>query len=252
MHRVPQPAQSLRTPVAERQAANLLYDANRFASAPVAGELFDRTGWLERAGSRGTAGGRGGALHVRGEFGDAVLRHYRRGGFVARMSDDRYLYTGSSRTRPFREFRVLARAHGEGLPVPAPIAAGYRRHGLAYSGDILVASVPDARTLAQLVAAGEPIDWATVGAAIAACHRAGFCHADLNAHNVLLDASGRAWLIDFDRARVRAPRHGWQQANLARLSRSLRKLGADSAPSFAARDWPALAAAHAAAIGSAA
>lgn len=231
--------------MAERQAANLLYDANRFASAPVAGELFDRAGWLAHAGSRDATGGRGGALHVRGEFGDAVLRHYRRGGFVARVSDDRYVWTGASRTRPFREFRVLARAHGEGLPVPAPIAAGYRRHGLAYSGDILVASVPDARTLAQLVAAREPIDWAAVGDAIAACHRSGFCHADLNAHNVLLDASGRAWLIDFDRARVRTPERGWQQANLARLLRSLRKLGADALPTFESRDWPALVAAHA-------
>jgi 3-deoxy-D-manno-octulosonic acid kinase len=251
MHRFPHTAQSLRTPVAERRAAALLYDANRFATEPAAAALFDRERWRAQGDSRDTGAGRGGALHVRGEFGAAVLRHYRRGGFAARVSDDRYLYTGAARTRPFREFRVLARAHGDGLPVPAPIAAGFRRSGLAYSGDILVAEVPEARTLAQLVAANDAIDWAAVGAAIARCHRAGYFHADLNAHNVLLDASGRAWLIDFDRARVRAPARAWQQANLARLLRSLRKVGADAAPAFAARDWPALAAAHAAAVGGA-
>ena len=251
MHRVPQPAQSPRTPVAERRSANLLYDANRFASEPAAGELFDRARWLARAGSRDASGGRGGALHVRGEFGDAVLRHYRRGGLVARVSDDRYFWTGADRTRPFREFRVLARAHGEGLPVPAPIAAAYTREGPTYRGDILVASVPDARTLAQLVAANDPVDWAAIGTAIARCHRAGYFHADLNAHNVLLDASGHAWLIDFDRACVRAPDQRWQQANLARLQHSLRKIGATDAPGFARRDWPALAAAHAAAVGGA-
>lgn len=238
--------------MAERRAANLLYDANRFPSEPVARELFDRERWVAQTGSRDASGGRGGALHVRGEFGDAVLRHYRRGGFVARLSDDRYVYTGAGRTRPFREFRVLARAHGEGLPVPAPIAAAFHRHGATYSGDILVASVPDARTLAQRVAANEPVDWAAVGTAIARCHRAGYFHADLNAHNVLLDASGSAWLIDFDRARVRAQDGGWQRANLARLHRSLAKLGAATAPAFASRDWPALEAAHAAALGGAA
>lgn len=232
----------------ERRAANLLYDANRFASAPVAAELFAREHWLARPGSRDASGGRGGALHVRGEFGDAVLRHYRRGGVAARVSDDRYVYTGAGRTRPFREFRVLARAHGEGLPVPAPIAAAFRRTGLAYRGDILVASVPEARTLAQLVAAEAPIDWGAIGTAIAQCHRAGYFHADLNAHNVLLDAAGRAWIIDFDRARVRVPARAWQQANLARLQRSLRKLGAASAATFQSRDWPALVDAHAAAL----
>lgn len=227
----------------------MLYDANRFATEPVAALLFDRARWLAQSASRDASGGRGGALHVRGEFGDAVLRHYRRGGVAARLSDDRYFYAGADRTRPFREFRVLARAHGEGLPVPAPIAAAFSREHIAYRGDILVAAVPDARTLAQLVAANDPVDWAAVGAAIAQCHRAGFFHADLNAHNVLLDAQGRAWLIDFDRARVRAPAAGWQRANLARLQRSLRKIGADAAPAFATRDWPALEAAHAAALG---
>jgi 3-deoxy-D-manno-octulosonic acid kinase len=249
MHRFPHTAQSPRTPVAERRTATMLYDANAFAVEPVAAALFDRARWQADAGSRDASGGRGGAMHVRGEFGDAVLRHYRRGGFVARLSDDRYFYAGADRTRPFREFRVLARAHGAGLPVPAPIAAAFRREGLAYRGDILVAAVPDARTLAQLVAANDPVDWAAVGAAIAQCHRAGFFHADLNAHNVLLDAHGSAWLIDFDRARLRTPAPGWQQSNLARLQRSLRKVGAASEPSFATRDWPALTAAHAAAVG---
>jgi 3-deoxy-D-manno-octulosonic acid kinase len=64
-----------------------------------------------------------------------------------------------------------------------------------------------------------------VGAEIARFHAHGVYHADLNAHNILLtDAS--VWLIDFDRGELRHPARAWQQANLARLKRSLLKIGA--------------------------
>ena len=47
------------------------------------------------------------------------------------------------------------------------------------------------------------------------------------AHNLMLDQHGMVWLLDFDRGALRAPARDWQQDNLARLQRSLRKLGAD-------------------------
>jgi len=62
---------------------------------------------------------------------------------------------------------------------------------------------------------------------LARFHREGACHADLNVDNVLMDAQGKLWLIDFDRGTLRTPARGWQLSNLARLRRSLRKrLGA--------------------------
>ncbi len=66
---------------------------------------------------------------------------------------------------------------------------------------------------------------ARVGGAIARFHAAGAYHADLNAHNVLL-TDAEVWLVDFDRGELREPARLWQQANLARLQRSLHKLGA--------------------------
>ncbi len=48
-------------------------------------------------------------------------------------------------------------------------------------------------------------------------------HADLNAHNILIDSRGEVFLIDFDRGRRRAP-GGWTQRNLQRLRRSLDKI----------------------------
>ena len=45
------------------------------------------------------AGGRGSVVFLRDSVRRWVLRHYRRGGAVASLLDDRYLWTGEERTR---------------------------------------------------------------------------------------------------------------------------------------------------------
>jgi 3-deoxy-D-manno-octulosonic acid kinase len=93
-------------------------------------------------------GGRGAVWRIETPAGRAVLRHYRRGGAVARLSRDRYLWTGRERTRSFREFRLLAALDLRGLPVPAPLAARYLRcDALRYTADLLTLEIADARTL---------------------------------------------------------------------------------------------------------
>ena len=69
----------------------------------------------------GQAPGRGQSLFL--EVGDRqwVLRPYRRGGLVARLSTSRYLWTGLERSRAFREVRLTARLYQAGLPVPQGI-----------------------------------------------------------------------------------------------------------------------------------
>ena len=64
-----------------------------------------------------------------------------------------------------------------------------------------------------------------MGQCIARFHRAGVFHADLNAHNVQIDAANRIFLLDFDRGRIRGRRAAaGGEANLARLHRSLTKI----------------------------
>jgi 3-deoxy-D-manno-octulosonic-acid transferase len=53
-------------------------------------------------------------------------------------------------------------------------------------------------------------------------HALGVDHTDLNCRNILLDAAGQPWLIDFDKC-LRRPDGPWTQANIDRLQRSLRK-----------------------------
>lgn len=164
-------------------------------------------------------GGRQSAWFVSGSFGHAVLRHYRRGGLAARVSQRSYVWIGESSTRSFAEFRILQYLEGRGLRVPAPLAAAYWRSGLTYQAAILIERIPRVSTLTELLAQPQ-----AVAQAIFAMHEAGVWHADLNAYNILLDESGHVWLIDFDRARRTQMSAKLRQSNLLRLRRSLLKV----------------------------
>jgi 3-deoxy-D-manno-octulosonic acid kinase len=216
------------------------------ASVPQADSmLLDPRAWGEGANALEGRGGRGSVWNIRGPFGDAVLRHYRRGGVPGRFVRDRYLFMGEEATRGFREFRLLVRLRDLGLPVPQPLAAGFVRSGLFYRADLLTARVPDARTLAEC--GREALSakvWRELGALLARFHRQGVFHADLNAHNIMIGESGALWLLDFDRGEIREPSKGWQQANLDRLHRSLEKLRVTGRES----GWPVLREAYEAAM----
>ncbi|MEV8519393.1 3-deoxy-D-manno-octulosonic acid kinase [Dyella marensis] len=203
----------------------ILFDSA--ASSQVDDDWFMPSHWRELGALRMQTGGRGGVALVGTPAGEGVLRHYRRGGMVARLMGDRYLWTGAERTRSFAEFRLLASMAREGLPVPAPIAARYRRQGPFYTADLITRHVASARTLAECLAWGR-LDAELAqrtGELVARFHRAGVWHADLNAHNILV-AESQLYLIDFDRGERRPPAEAWRTANLQRLRRSLVKLGA--------------------------
>ncbi|MDR3387724.1 MAG: 3-deoxy-D-manno-octulosonic acid kinase [Rudaea sp.] len=210
-------------------------------------DWFEAGHWRALGAAESARGGRGGAIYLDAPFGRSVLRHYRRGGMVAGLLGDRYLWTRAERTRGFAEFRLLAELHGRGLPVPAPVAARYRRDGVHYRADLITRRIEGAVTLAELVADGrcDAQIAAGVGATVAEFHAGGACHADLNAHNVLL-VGEKVWLVDFDRGQLRTPVQAWQLANLWRLRRSLLKLGAarDGEPAFDRALWKPLMAAY--------
>lgn len=209
--------------------SHILYDADSLCDAGEAPQIgpstFDPDWWQAQGRITGQAPGRGDSLFLNAGNGEEwVLRPYRRGGLVARLSEARYLWTGLERTRAFRELRLTADLHARGLPVPRPVAADVTRHGLTYSAALITVRIPGARALASLLENGEADDdlLQRVGATIRRFHDVGLDHVDLNARNLLVDEGGKVWLIDLDRCQLR-PDGAWKGRNLERLERSIRK-----------------------------
>lgn len=218
----------------------MLYDPSRAGN--LRAEWFDPAYWRKQDAITGEAPGRGSTLFVASNGHEFALRHYHRGGLIARVSADRYAWRGELATRPFAEWHLTYHLAHAGLPVAPPVAARYVRRGLIYRGDLITERLAGTMSLAAALGQGAVrlIVWVGIGRCLRRFHDLGVCHADLNAHNILLDMEGTVHLIDFDRASLRKPGL-WRDANLVRLRRSLDKI-ADGLPAgrFTDADWHSL------------
>jgi len=214
--------------VHKEKALAIAYDAERI-ELPDA-KYFDAEYWRSQRTLTGAAVGRGSSWFIDAPFGPVVLRQYLRGGWVARVSHKHYFFTTIYRSRPIREFFILASLVDLGLPVPRPIAALCRHKGILSSGALITETIEGAQTLADILpgarsepAVGDEL-WVSIGKCIRKFHNAGLWHADLNARNILLDSARQVYVIDFDRARLTPAKKVHGKRNLNRLKRSLTKL----------------------------
>jgi 3-deoxy-D-manno-octulosonic acid kinase len=219
----------------------MLYDTSRVGNAEQS--WFVPGWWSQRGTVRASVAGRGSSWFIDADGRRMVLRRYRRGGFIARLSVEHYLWQGAEETRSFAEWHLLYAMRRVALPVPVPLAASYRRVGRhRYEAALLTEEILGVSSLAALLAAAPlPLSaWIAVGRGVRRFHEDGVCHADLNAHNVLLGHAHEMWLVDFDRGRLRRPGM-WCDSNLVRLRRSVEKLTAAlPAEHFTEADWSSL------------
>ena len=144
-----------------------------------------------------------------------AVRHYRRGGAVARLLGDRYLRLG--RPRPLRELSVTRALETLGVPAPRAVGAAVYSHGPFYTGDLITEYIPAATELSAVLfpaAAAEapriarPAPGASMEAAgrlLRVLHDRGVVHPDLNLRNILVrggDGGVEALVLDLDRARI--------------------------------------------------
>lgn len=189
------------------------------------------------------AAGRGASLFLKIESANLVLRHYRRGGMVRSISEDQYIWLGLNRTRAWREYGVLAALEHLALPSPRPYACQVKRRGRFYSATLITYFLEGVTLAERMCTASMPNEhWLAIGHCIRRFHLAGVFHADLNAHNILIDDFGAVSIIDFDRAVIdravlnravneqAGPSQRYQK-NLYRLKRSLGKI-VSSGPAY--------------------
>lgn len=205
-------------------------------------DYFSPDFWQRHNAVTGQSHGRGVTWFVQHQEQHWVLRHYWRGGLIGRYIQDSFVFQKLNRCRSFAEFELLQQMVDDELPVPKPIAARVKKRGLVYQSDILIERIPHAKDLVQILQeqAIEPAVWQRIGHVLAQFHQAGVYHADLNAHNILLDANEKVWVIDFDKGALKHP-GPWQMKNLARLQRSFQKeVGRHLSFHWQMEDWQTL------------
>lgn len=189
--------------------------------------------------------GRGTVVFFEHEDRELILKRYHRGGLFGRFVKNSYLFNGLNRTRMWREFELLNIMRDLGLPVPKPVAVRCVRHStMFYQGELIAERIPNARTLAEILLDENLSEktWESIGLVIRRFHQHSIEHADLNACNIMLNAGGQIFLIDFDKSQLHSQGdNSWCQANLTRLRRSLNKWKKrDANFNFDARHWQAL------------
>jgi 3-deoxy-D-manno-octulosonic acid kinase len=218
----------------------IVYDADHIQHPGA--HLFEPEHWRGQGAVAGQAQGRGSVLFLETDFGPAALRQYLRGGWAARVSRDRYRFSGFERSRPMNEYKLLEKLSTAGLPVPEPLAAICIREGACYTGWLMTRRLMDVSPLADVIESHreDPGLWLKAGACIRRFHDFGLIHADLNARNILVGEDDRIFLIDFDRSRVRTGDSSAYSANLRRLHRSLQKLWPKAFRGYLEPCWTAL------------
>ncbi len=205
---------------------------------------FNTIFWADNKQVIGQSKGRNVTWFIQSELANKawVLRHYYRGGLVAKIIKDRYLFSSIDNTRVYKEVALLEKMIMLGLPVPKPIAGRIQRKGIFYRADLLMEKLEanDLAVLLKTTNLGESL-WQSIGKSIAQFHNKGIYHSDLNAHNIMIDDYNKVWLIDFDRCEVRKKTVSWQKSNIDRLKRSFEKeLEINEGFNFCHRNWCSL------------
>jgi tRNA A-37 threonylcarbamoyl transferase component Bud32 len=143
-----------------------------------------------------------------GGIGAVVIKHYRRGGLMRYLSKHRYYRFG--KTRAQREFELLEVVADLGLNVPQPIAFAHCGR-LLYRAWLVTREIRQPTTLAHLSSQEEKKTGAAMISVIdqiSALIQHDILHVDLHPGNVVVDGSGKVYLLDFDKGRIY---HGGRQ-----------------------------------------
>jgi 3-deoxy-D-manno-octulosonic acid kinase len=222
--------------VLQKNKVYIIYD-NDLISENIE-DCFSATYWQQKNSVIGSAQGRGTTWFVQLPTLQGALRHYRRGGLFGKLIADHYIFSSWEKTRSIQEFRLLVKLNQAGVNVPKPIAARVKKNAFCYQADLLSEKISDARDLVDILqerSLSKP-EYQAIGRQIKKLHNAQVNHTDLNIHNILLDKTGKIWLIDFDKCYQQSGEH-WKNTNLKRLLRSFYKESKKKSIKWTSKDW---------------
>ena len=199
-------------------------------------EILKALEHLEDGSAECQRGGRGTVQRVTlGDQGNAIIRSYKRGGFVRHFVHDLYW---DHPPRPFVELICTETAHERGVPTVGVLGAGVERVAFGlYRGTLITREAEGFLNWLDWLKAEPPAEerqlvTEKIVQAITHMHAARIYHADLNLTNILVrleSGQPETLIIDFDRARIftSALPPSRRKRNLARLLRSMKKLDPD-------------------------
>ena len=145
----------MRLAALQQKNGPILHDADSLSDACASHQLSLPTHLTEHGAVRvrllaiarpavGEAPGRGSSLFLQARDHEQwVLRPYQRGGLIAKVSKQRYVWLGQRRTRAFREVRLTAALYEQGLPCLAQWPCCVTRFGLTEAA-LLTVRIPGA------------------------------------------------------------------------------------------------------------
>lgn len=158
----------------------------------------------ERAPS-GVLAGRGyaGIQDVEG-LGRVFVKQYAHGGLLRHLTGGSFLCVGPSRS--LLEFSMLERVRALGVNAPKPLVF-VNKGSFFYRSWLFMEEIVDSRNLAQISASAGADDadllhdgMSRLGEQVMTLIENKILHVDLHPGNVLIDASGRVYIVDFDKA----------------------------------------------------
>jgi 3-deoxy-D-manno-octulosonic acid kinase len=221
----------------------MLFDEEHFSEPTT--DMFSGLYWQTQNAIIGQAKGRGITYFFEHNNNEYVLRHYRRGGLIGKVLSDQYLFSGIEQSRAWQEFTLLQHMRTLELACPTPVAAMLKRSSFYYQADLISTKIPNAQDLHHILLKERlPADvWQKIGQTIAEFHNQQIYHHDLNIHNIMLDNTQKAWLIDFDKCAIKNG-NDWKNANIQRLHRSFVKEKRLHSIHWQTADWEILLSAY--------
>lgn len=204
---------------------------SRTEISPVDREsLFTMVSKPSKSAANGLSGRGGASFGELEEWGEIVLKAYRRGGLLRYLVQNRYLRFG--KTRPQVEFEMLEEVRALNIPAPNPVAFIVENKFL-YRGWLVTERLPSTTSLADVSESN--FELARGYVPVLADHvnkliENLICHVDLHPGNVLVspdrEDARELFIIDFDKSRhFRGKKRDLRDYYLCRWRRAIIKHG---------------------------